>query len=237
VEGHREARLVNDDKWELAQVRIPGEGATLRLTKSGGIFTIWVGHSELMSSEIHSSEDDLATLVCSRLAHVPDAAILIGGLGMGYTLAAALKTLGPAGKAVVAELMPAVVEWNRGPLADLAGRPLEDPRVSVRVQDVAMSIQTGLAEFDGILLDVDNGPEGLTRDSNNWLYSQDGIASAYTALRPGGILAIWSSTPDKNFGMRLRKAGFDVEEKVVRASEADSDRDERHTIFLATNRA
>jgi len=223
------------EKYELAQVRIPGEGSTLRLTKSQGIFTIWVDHSELMSSEIHASEDDLATLVCGKLKHLPEASILIGGLGMGYTLAAALRTLGPAGKVVVAELMPAVVEWNRGPLADLAGRPLEDPRVSVRVQDVAMSIQTGLAEFDGILLDVDNGPEGLTRDSNNWLYGQDGIASAYTALRPGGILAIWSSTPDRNFAMRLRKAGFEVEEKVVKAS--DDGLNERHTIFLATNRA
>lgn len=224
-----------DETFELAGVRIPGEGSTLRLTNKNGIFTIWVGDAELMSSEVHSSEDDLATLVCAKLAHVPGAAILIGGLGMGYTLAAALRTLGPGGKVVVAELMPAVVEWNRGPLAHLAGRPLEDPRVTVRVQDVAMSIQTGLDEFDGILLDVDNGPEGLTRDSNNWLYSQEGIASAYTALRPGGILAIWSSTPDKTFGMRLRKAGFDVEEKVVQAS--GMDRNEQHTIFLATNRA
>lgn len=226
---------MNPDKYELATARIPGEGAMLRLTKSHGIFTIWVEHTELMSSEIHRSEDDLATLVCGRLKERPEAAVLIGGLGMGYTLAAALRTLGPQGKVVVAELMPAVVEWNRGPLAHLAGRPLEDPRVEVRVQDVAMSIQTGLAEFDGILLDVDNGPEGLTRDSNNWLYGEDGIASAYTALRPGGILAVWSSTPDKNFGMRLRKAGFAVEEKIVQSS--DDGLNERHTIFLATNRA
>lgn len=226
---------MNREKYELATARIPGEGAMLRLTKSQGIYTIWVEHTELMSSEIHRSEDDLATLVCGRLKDRPEAAILIGGLGMGYTLAAALRTLGPQGKVVVAELMPAVVEWNRGPLADLAGRPLEDPRVEVRVQDVAMSIQTGLAEFDGILLDVDNGPEGLTRDSNNWLYGEDGIASAYTALRPGGILAIWSSTPDRNFGMRLRKAGFAVEEKIVQSS--DDGFNERHTIFLATNKA
>ncbi len=226
---------MSDETFELGGVRIPGDGTTLRLSKKNGVFTIWVQDTELMSSLIHKSEDDLARLVCGKLSHLPEAKILIGGLGMGYTLAAALKSLGPAGKVVVAELMPAVVEWNRGPLADLAGRPLEDPRVEVRVQDVSMSLQTELAEFDGILLDVDNGPEGLTRDSNNWLYSQEGLAAAYTALRPGGILAIWSSTPDKTFGMRLRKAGFDVEEKLVDSSE--SGLDERHTIFLAVNRA
>ena len=222
------------DTFELCRVRIPREGATFRLSQKDGIFTIWVQDTELMSSEIHKSEDDLAQLVCSKLAHLPEARILIGGLGMGYTLAAALKELGPKGTVVVAELMPAVLEWNKGPLAHLAGRPLDDPRVEVRLQDVALSLQTELAEFDGILLDVDNGPEGLTRDSNNWLYSQEGLASAYTALSPGGILAIWSSTPDKGFGMRLRKAGFDVEEKLVNSSEAGGN--ERHTIFLAINR-
>lgn len=222
------------DTFELGGVRIPGEGATLRLSQKDGIFTIWVQDTELMSSEIHKSEDDLAQLVCGRLTDRPEAALLIGGLGMGYTLAAALKGLGPKGKVVVAELMPAVLEWNKGPLAHLAGRPLDDPRVEVRLQDVALSLQTELAEFDGILLDVDNGPEGLTRDSNNWLYSQEGLAAAYTALRPGGILAIWSSTPDRNFGMRMRKAGFDVEEKLVNSSEAGGN--ERHTIFLGVNR-
>lgn len=224
-----------DETLELGGVRIPGDGTTLRLSKKDGVFTIWVQDTELMSSEVHASEDDLARLVCSKLAHLPEAAILIGGLGMGYTLAAALKELGPKGKVVVAELMPAVVEWNKGPLAHLAGRPLLDERVSVRIQDVALSLQTELAEFDAVLLDVDNGPEGLTRDSNNWLYSQEGLAAAYTALRPGGVLAIWSSTPDRGFGMRLRKAGFDVEEKLVNSSEAGGS--ERHTIFLAVNRA
>ncbi len=223
-----------EESLELDGVRIPGDVTTLRLSKQGDTYTIWVQDTELMSSVIHNSEDDLAQLVCSKLTHLPEAAILIGGLGMGYTLAAALKELGPKGKVVVAELMPAVVEWNRGPLAHLAGHPLEDPRVSVRIQDVALSLQTEFAEFDGILLDVDNGPEGITRDSNNWLYSQEGLASAYTALRPNGILAIWSSTPDRNFGMRLRKAGFEVEEALV--DSADKDRNEQHTIFIAVNR-
>ena len=224
-----------EEENELGEVRIHGDGSRMRLSIKNGIYTIWVGGVELMSSSIHKSEDELAKIVCGMLKHVPEARILIGGLGMGYTLAAALKELGPKGQVVVAELMPAVLEWNKGVLADLAGRPLEDPRVVVKIQDVAHSLQTELAEFDGILLDVDNGPEGLTRGSNDWLYTQDGIAAAYTALRPNGILAIWSSTPDKTFGMRLRKAGFDVEERSVDSStEARSD---RHTIFLAVNRA
>ena len=219
-----------DEVFELGDVRIPGEGAVLRLSKKDGVFTIWVKDTELMSSGSHRSEDDLARLVCARLAHLPEAKLLIGGLGMGYTLAAALEGLGPGGKVVVAELMPAVLEWNRGPLAHLAGRPLSDERVTVLVQDVAISLQTELAEFDGVLLDVDNGPEGLTRGSNDWLYSQEGLACAFTALRPGGVLAVWSSRPDRGFGMRMRKAGFEVEEKRVPSSE--SERDERHTIFL-----
>ena len=226
---------MEEEDIHLAGVRIHGDGATMRLSQKAGVYTIWVGEVELMSSSIHKSEDELAKIVCGKLAHLPEAKILIGGLGMGFTLAAALKAMGPKGRVVVAELMPAVLEWNRGVLADLAGRPLEDPRVVVKLQDVAHSLQTELAEYDGILLDVDNGPEGLTRGSNDWLYSQDGIAAAYTALLPNGILAIWSSTPDKTFGMRLRKAGFDVEERSVDSStEARSD---RHTIFLAVNRS
>lgn len=220
---------------ELEGVRIHGDGATMRLSIKDGVYTIWVQDTELMSSSIHKSEDALARIVCGMLKDRDSAKILIGGLGMGYTLAAALKELGPKGQVVVAELMPKVLEWNRGVLGDLAGRPLEDPRVVVKIQDVAMSLQTELGEFDGILLDVDNGPEGLTRVSNDWLYSQEGIAAAYTALRPGGVLAIWSSTPDKTFGMRLRKAGFDVEERVVDSS--NEERSDKHVIFLAVNRA
>lgn len=224
--------MSQDETSELAGARIPGDGTAMRLSKKDGVFTIWVHDTELMSSVVHNSEDLLAKIVCGKLAHRGDAAILIGGLGMGFTLAAALRELGPGGTVVVAELMPAVVEWNKGPLAHLNGRCLEDPRVSVRVQDVAMSLQTELAEFDGILLDVDNGPEGLTRDSNNWLYTEEGLAAAYTALRPDGVLAVWSSRPDRNFGMRLRKAGFEVEERLVASS--DEERSDQHTIFLAS---
>jgi len=213
-------------------VRVPGDGGTLSLHKRGDRFTLMVHDTELMSSGLHESEDALAQLACAKLKGVADPVVLIGGLGMGYTLAAALKETGPAAKIIVAELIPGVVEWNRGPLAHLAGHPLSDPRVSVRVQDIAMSLQTELQAFDAILLDVDNGPEGLTRDSNNWLYSPDGLTAAYTALRPNGVLAVWSSTPEKTFAMRLRKMGFEVEEVRVDSSAHD----DRHTIWLAVNR-
>jgi len=217
----------------LDGVRVPGDGGTLSLHKRGGEFTIRVHDTELMSSGSHESEDALAELACAKLAHVQDPVVLIGGLGMGYTLAAALKGTGPAAKIIVAELIPGVVEWNRGPLSHVAGHPLTDPRVSVRIQDVALSLQTELHAFDAILLDVDNGPQGLTRDSNNWLYSPEGLASASTALRPNGVLAVWSSTPEKTFAMRLRKIGLEVEE--VRIDSASHD--DRHTIWIAVNRA
>ncbi|MDE2140787.1 MAG: hypothetical protein KGL74_00640 [Elusimicrobia bacterium] len=221
-----------DEEIALGSVRVPGEGGTLKLSKRGELFTLSVHDTELMSSGVHDSEDALAKLVCDRLTALPAPVILIGGLGMGYTLAAALQGCGPAAKVIVAELIPAVVEWNRGPLSHLAGHPLRDPRVTVRIQDIALSLQTELQEYDGILLDVDNGPEGLTRDSNNWLYSPDGLTAAYTALRTGGILAVWSSTPDRTFSMRLRKMGFNAEE--VRIS--SNAHDDRHTIWLATRR-
>jgi spermidine synthase len=220
---------VMSEKVTIGSVRVPGEGGALTLYKNGDQFTLMVHDTELMSSGVHDSEDALAKLVCDRLAHLPEPVILIGGLGMGYTLAAALKGTGPKAKIVVGELIQAVVEWNRGPLSHLAGHPLKDPRVSVRVQDIALSLQTEAEEFDGILLDVDNGPQGLTRDSNNWLYSPDGLTAAYTALRPNGILAVWSSTPERSFSMRLRKMGFAVEE--VRIS--SNAHDDRHTIWLA----
>jgi spermidine synthase len=217
----------------IGGVRVPGEGGTLALYKRGEEFTLRVHDTELMSSGLHESEDALASLACAKLRHTSEPVVLIGGLGMGYTLAAALKAVGPSGKVIVAELIPGVVEWNRGPLSHLAGHPLRDPRVSVRVQDIALSLQTEAEAFDAILLDVDNGPEGLTRDSNNWLYSPDGLTAAYTALRPNGVLAVWSSTPEKTFAMRLRKMGFAVEEVRIDSSRHD----DRHTIWLAVNRA
>jgi spermidine synthase len=220
------------DKEILGSVRVPGEGGSLVLSRTGDLFTIRVHDTELMSSGAHESEDALAKLACAKLTGVPEPVVLIGGLGMGFTLAAALQSLGPKARVVVAELIPAVVEWNRGPLSHLAGHPLKDPRASVKIQDIALSLQTEQEEYDAILLDVDNGPEGLTRDSNNWLYSPDGLTAAYTALRPGGVLAVWSSTPEKSFAMRLRKMGFETEE--VRIS--SSSHDDRHVIWLGVRR-
>ncbi len=214
------------DEELIGSTRVPGEGVPLCLYKYSGGFEIRVGDTELMNSCAHESEDALASLVCGRLTHLPAPHILIGGLGMGYTLAAALKGVGPKARVVVGELVPAIVEWNRGPLAHLAGSPLKDPRVSLHVGDVSMVLQTEEEEFDGILLDVDNGPDGLTRDSNNWLYSEEGLSAAYSALRPGGILAIWSSGPDRSILIRLSKIGFDPEAVKV----ADN------TIWLATRR-
>lgn len=223
--------------WTLLDTAtVPGEfsgaGGVLRLYQRGTEFSIKAGNCELMNSRVHGSEDALAELACGRVAGRPQARVLIGGLGMGYTLAAALQHMGADAAVVVAELVPAVVMWNRGPLAQLAGQPLCDARVSVREQDVGQVMRAERAAFDAILLDVDNGPEGLTRKANDWLYGLEGLDAAYAALRPGGVLAVWSAGPEPVFAQRLRKIGFDVEEVRVRAHAGK--RGARHTIWLAT---
>lgn len=220
-----------EDEEVLSTARIPGNVGTITLIKRGTEFILRVHDVELMTSVLHQSEDALSHLVCGRLKHLEAPTLLIGGLGMGFTLAAALKDVGPQAKVVVAELIGAVVEWNRGPLGHLAGHPLKDPRVSIRAGDVAMVLQIELEEFDAILLDVDNGPEGLTRESNDWLYSNDGLAAAYSALKPGGILAVWSSHRERSFAMRLEKIGFKAEE--VRVPADPENPDERHSIWVA----
>jgi len=204
--------------WLLIDVaQAPGNGEELRLYKRGAEFSIRVGNFELMNSRVHGSEDALAKLACERISDCPEPRILIGGLGMGYTVAAALAEIGVKGRVVVAELVPAVVVWNRGPLAELAGDPLQDDRVAVREIDVARIIQTECHAYDAILLDVDNGPEGLTRKGNDWLYSLHGLTMALAALRPGGVLAVWSAAPNQAFTRRLLKVGFKVDEIRVRA--------------------
>lgn len=150
---------------------------------------------------------------------------------MGFTLSAALQHLGKQAHVIVAELVPAVVAWNRGPLGDCAGHPLRDPRVTVSEMDVAHMLMAGEQAYDAILLDVDNGPEGLTRKENDWLYSINGLNDAYTALRPRGVLAVWSAGPDKNFLNRLRKVGFEVDEVRVHAH---GSKGARHTIWFAS---
>ena len=219
--------------WQqLAQADVPGEKTTLVLSRRGSEFAIRIGTGALMSSLTHGSEEALAELALARIAGRAQARVLIGGLGMGYTLAAALKQLGPSAHVEVAELIPAVVEWNRGPLEHLADRPLADRRVAVWVGDVGDRIRAAPAAWDAILLDVDNGPEGLTRQANDALYSSSGLKAAHTALRPGGVLAVWSSGPDLPFAKRLDQAGFDVNEVRVRATGRGGGA--RHIIWIAT---
>lgn len=218
--------------WELlAKTQVPEESSELRLYRRGKEFSIRVNGSELMNSSAHGSEDALAELVCSKIADRSRPRLLIGGLGMGYTLAAALRRVGPNARVVVAELVPELVVWNRGPLAVLAGHPLEDARVKILEVDVAQVLQAEQRTYDAILLDVDNGPEGLTRQGNDWLYDRPGLDAAFAALRPMGVLAVWSAGPDRSFSRRLRQAGFKVDEVRVRAR--GSSGGGRHTIWIA----
>ena len=214
----------------LDQTEVPGDGGVMKLYQRAFEFSISVKNEELMNSRMHGSEDALAELVCPRVADHKNPRVLIGGLGMGFTLGAALAHLGDTAEVVVAELVPAVVEWNRTHLADLAGRPLEDPRTIVREADVGAVIREQPASYDAILLDVDNGPDGLTHAGNDRLYTHNGLAAAKAALKPGGILAVWSAEPDQGFSKRLRGTGFKTEEITVRARKTKG---RRHTIWLA----
>ena len=212
--------------------KVPGSGGELRLMQRGSEFSIMLGQNELMSSRLSGSEEALATLACRQLQAISDPHMLIGGLGMGFTLRAALKVLGPTARIVVAELVPAVVQWARGPMAALHGDSLTDPRVAIREGDVADIIATSKSVFDAILLDVDNGPEGLTRKSNSLLYNANGLSAAQAALKPGGVLSVWSSFPDPVFAKRLRDGGFAVNEINLRATGKGGGA--RHVIWMAT---
>lgn len=216
----------------LGSASVPGDAKELRLIQRGVEFSIKIaGGGQLMNSRVHGSEDALAQLACARVAGHSQPHLLIGGLGMGFTLAAALNALGPTANLMVAELIPEVVEWNQGPLGEAAGHPLRDGRVRIHIDDVGRILRKKQKTFDAILLDVDNGPEGLTRKENDWLYSMAGLVAAYEALRPAGVLAVWSAGPDRRFTTRLRKVGFGVEEVVVRAHRPG--KGARHTIWLA----
>jgi spermidine synthase len=219
--------------WTLLdRSEVPGKGEELKLYQRGTEFSIRSGYRELMNSRMHGSEEALAELACARIAGRRSPTILIGGLGMGYTLAAALRSLRGPAEIIVAELVPAVVRWNRGPLAGIAGHPLRDKRVTVREGDVGELLRAQENVWDAIVLDVDNGPEGMTRQENDWLYGLEGVRSAFRALRPGGVLTVWSATPEAAFTKRLRKSGFEVEEVRVRAR--GSRGGARHMIWLAT---
>ena len=211
---------------------VPGEGETLRLRRRGDEFSILAGATELMNSRLSGSEKALADIACERLKDRPAPRMLIGGLGMGFTLRAALGGLGPGARVIVAELVPAVAAWARGPLAHLFAGCLDDPRTELRVADVGAVIRAEAGRLDAILLDVDNGPEGLTRRENDRLYEAGGLAEARAALRPGGLLGVWSQGPDAAFAGRLRRMGFAVEEMRARADGRGGGR--RHVIWIAT---
>ena len=214
----------------LDEVEVPGDGGSMKLYQRAFEFSISVKNDELMNSRMHGSEDALAELCCKNVADRKNPRVLIGGLGMGFTLRAALDHLGENAEVVVAELVPAVVKWNRTHLAGLAGHPLDDPRTIVRESDVGLVIKEKADAYDAIMLDVDNGPDALTHAGNDRLYTHGGINEAKNALKPGGFLGIWSAEPDTSFTKRLRGAGFKVEEVTVRAR---TTKGRRHTIWLA----
>ena len=215
----------------LGTASIPGTDKEMQLYRSGEVFSIKIpGRGDLMNSRMHGSEKALADLACESIARSAKPRLLIGGLGMGFTLAAALKAVGPAAEVVVAELVPEVVTWNRTLIGAAAGHPLADRRSSVYVGDVADVIRQEAAGFDAVLMDVDNGPEALVRRENDWLYGPAGLRATRAALRPRGVLAVWSASPDRTFTKRLQQAGFDVREHVVRPHRAG--KGARHHIWI-----
>jgi spermidine synthase len=217
----------------LGTAEVPG-GPPLRLFRRGGDFMIVLDRNELMSSRMSGSEVALGTMTCDRLTGHAAPRLLIGGYGMGFTLRAVLGRLGADARVVVAELVPGILEWARGPMVALTDGCLDDPRVEVMVDDVGAAITNGAGRYDAILLDVDNGPDGLTRKANDGLYTARGLASACAALRPGGVLAVWSAGADAAFTRRLGQAGFAVDEMRVRAR--DNGKGPTHVIWFATQR-
>lgn len=217
---------------QIDTARVPGADVELRLMRRGAEFSMMLDQNELMNSRLSGSEEVLATLACKTIEAVKRPHLLIGGLGMGFTLRAALATLGSEARITVAELVPAVIAWAHGPMADIFGDSLADPRASIRAADVVDVIQSHPSAFDAILLDVDNGPEGLIRKANDALYDLKGLKTIRRALRPGGVLAVWSSGPHPLFAKRLRDAGFAVNEVAVHATAKRSGA--RHVIWFAT---
>jgi spermidine synthase len=216
--------------WELlGQARTP-DGTDITLMRQDAEYVILAGGRSLMSSRMHGSEEALATLACRHLPTLERPSVLVGGLGMGFTLRATLDLLPADATVVVAELVAGVVEWNRGPLAPLAGAPLRDRRVVVEVNDVAATLRGNRDRFDAILLDVDNGPDAFTASGNSALYSDAGLAAARAALRTGGVLAVWSAWEARRFEQRLRYGGFTVTVERPRARLKRGG--PRHTIFL-----
>lgn len=217
--------------WVLIGESHAPDGTRLTLMVRDQEHVIFADGRMLMSSRMHGSEEALATEACAFAVTLPRSRVLVGGLGLGYTLRATLDALRQDAAVVVAELVPAVVEWNHGPLGPLAGHPLKDPRVSVHQGDVAVVMHQDRDGFDAILLDVDNGPDAFTSRDNAALYGEAGLERAQAALRPGGVLALWSAWDDRPFEQRLRRVGFDVTVRRVRARLTRGGA--RHTIFVA----
>jgi len=217
---------------ELIDVaEVPG-GPPLRLFRRGADHMILLERNELMNSRMSGSEEALAVMTCARLGKRKGLRMLIGGYGMGFTLRAALNATGPDARIEVAELVPKILDWARGPMAALTGSCLDDPRVTLIEDDVAVPIQHAAGRYDAILLDVDNGPDGLVRTGNGRLYSARGLAAARDALTPGGVLAIWSAGSDDKSTRRLKDAGFAVDEVAVKAR--SNGKGPRHVIWFAT---
>ncbi|MFT5083557.1 MAG: spermidine synthase [Lentisphaeria bacterium] len=216
----------------LGTANIPNNGGELRLTQRENDFSIHLkgARGELMNSRVHSSELALAELGCAHIQGVSNAKVLVGGLGMGFTLAAALKATSISSQVIVAELVPEVIEWNKGPLGECAGLPLNDKRTSVHRGDVAALFKIKQSTYDAVLLDVDNGPEGFTHADNTSLYSLESLHAIRQTLHTGGVLAVWSAWHDPKFTTQLKKARFKVETKTVRAHKGKGS---RHTIYLA----
>ena len=217
-------------RQHIATAFVPG-GEELRLYSHDRDFMILLKRDELMSTRMRGSEEALAVQTIARLRARAAPRLLIGGYGMGFTLRAALAALDDKAHVTVAELVPEIVEWARGPMAELTAGCLDDPRVSLEVCDVADAIDATTASWDAILLDVDNGPDGLVRAANDRIYSPAGLAAAKRALRPGGVLAVWSAAPDAGFTRRLRAAKFAVEE--VSISARANGKGPRHVIWFA----
>lgn len=217
---------------KLAIATIPNNGGELTLFRREDEFSIRLSgmRGELMNSRVYNSEQELAKLGCAHIRNKNNAEVLVGGLGMGYTLASALECVTASSRVTVAELIPEVVEWNKGPLGECAGKPLADSRSHVRLGDIAELIKIQQSNFDAILLDVDNGPDGITHSDNDWLYSTSGLGALYNCLSPDGMLAVWSARADSRFTIKLKKAGFSVAVRTVRARPGKGS---RHTIFLA----
>ena len=216
----------------LDRALTPDKSGEIQLHQRGDDFFISLDGTELMSSRRHGSEGVLAELACAPIAGRAKARVLVGGLGMGYTLATALSVLRDDARVIVAELVPAVVQWNRGVLGGLAGHPLNDSRVAVQEQDVCILLRNEQGGFDAVMLDVDNSPDSMTQKSNDWLYTDEGLSVIYMALRPKGILTVWSAARDRAFSLRLKGAGFMVQEKSVSAR--GGGKGGWHTIWVAT---